>query len=107
MFKVDAPLRISTPGHSTSGADGVEEAGCLTPGFAPEKKLEIRALHDGVVDCVVSYCSTTLDADEQPDTRAAMISAAARPLVRPRLLFSPGIVVLKLVYAKRFHPFFL
>ena len=97
MFKVDAPERISTPGHSTSGAEAVGDAGWVTPGLAPEKKLEIRALHDGVVDCVVSYCSTTLDADEQPDTRTAMMSAPARPL--PRLLFSPDIALLKLFYA--------
>jgi hypothetical protein len=49
MFNVDAPARMSTPGHSTSGADGVGDAGWLTPGFAPEKKLEIRVPHEGVV----------------------------------------------------------
>jgi hypothetical protein len=49
MFMVEAPGRMSTPGHSMSGADGVRDAGWLTPGFAPEKKLEMRFPHDGVV----------------------------------------------------------
>src|ERR1700730_530392 len=89
MFKVDAPARMSTPGHSTSGADAVGDAGWLTPGFAPEKKLEIRVPHDGVV----SYGSITLEADEQPETRAETrtalaISAAARRPLRS-LLLSP------------------
>src|SRR5215831_5730139 len=106
MFKVDAPERISTPGQSTSGAEGVGDAGWLTPGLAPEKKLDTRALHDGVVDCVVWYWSTTLDADEQPDIRAAMMSAPARPGC-PRLLFSPDICCSQSRLRKRFHPFFL
>ena len=44
---VDAPVRISTPGHSTSGADGVGECSWVTPGVAPEKKLANRLANEG------------------------------------------------------------
>ena len=47
MFRVDAPVRMSTPGQSISGAEGVGEAGCVTPGVALEKKLANRPLKDG------------------------------------------------------------
>jgi hypothetical protein len=67
---VDAPVRISTPGHSTSGADGVGECGCVTPGVAPEKKLA----NEGELSD-----DPTLEAVEQPDSIAALtISAAAQ-----------------------------
>src|SRR6266699_2489352 len=72
---VDAPVRISTPGHSTSGADGVGECGCVTPGVAPEKKLVNRLASDGELSD-----DPTLEASEQPDSITALtISAAARP----------------------------
>jgi hypothetical protein len=38
---------MSTPGHSTSGADAVADLGWVTPGLAPEKKLVTRALQVG------------------------------------------------------------
>src|SRR6188472_2090664 len=71
---VDAPVRISTPGHSTSGADGVGECGCVTPAVAPEKKLANRLTNEGELSD-----DPTLEASEQPDNIAALtISAAAR-----------------------------
>jgi hypothetical protein len=71
---VDAPVRISTPGHSTSGADGVGECGWVTPGVAPEKKLANRLANEGELSD-----DPTLEASEQPDSIAALtISATAR-----------------------------
>jgi hypothetical protein len=67
-------VRISTPGHSTSGADGVGECGWLTPGVAPEKKLANQLTNEGELSD-----DPTLEASEQPDNIAALtISAAAR-----------------------------
>src|SRR5262249_61431478 len=80
MFMVDAPVRISTPGHSTSGADGVGECGCVTPGVAPEKKLVNRLANEGELSD-----DPTLEASEQPDSIAApTISPTARRPPRPR-----------------------
>jgi hypothetical protein len=93
MFIVDAPVRISTPGHSTSGADGVGECGCVTPGVAPEKKLVNRLASDGELSD-----DPTLEASEQPDSTAALtISAAARTRARPRSFPGP-IEVTQLFY---------
>jgi hypothetical protein len=69
---VDAPVRISTPGHSTSGADGVGECGCVTPGVALEKKLANRLVNEGGPSD-----DPTLEASEQPDSIAAFIISAA------------------------------
>src|SRR4029079_4284033 len=52
MFRVEAPLRISMPGHSTSGAEGVGEEGCAVPGFAPAKKLATFAVQVGELSSV-------------------------------------------------------
>src|SRR5262245_24428163 len=85
MFMVDAPVRMSTPGHSMSGADGVGEAGWLTPGVALEKKLEKRLPNEGDVSDPMPP-----DGEEQPDSKPApTIRTAAR---RPRLRSSscPG-----------------
>jgi hypothetical protein len=74
MFMVDAPVRISTPGHSTSAADGVGECGRVTPGVALEKKLANRLVNEGELSD-----DSTLEASEQPDSIAALtISAAAQ-----------------------------
>jgi hypothetical protein len=73
---VDAPVRISTPGHSASGADGVGEWGWATPGVASEKKLKLanRLANEGELSD-----DPTLEASEQPDSIAALtISAAAQ-----------------------------
>ena len=72
IFMVDAPVRISTPGHSTSGADGVGECGCVTPGVALEKKLANRLVNEGEPSD-----DPTLEASEQPDSIAALIISAA------------------------------
>src|ERR1700745_2227341 len=73
-FMVDAPVRISTPGHSTSGADGVGECGCVTPGVAPEKKLVKRLVNEGELSD-----DPTLEASEQPDSMAALPIWAPAP----------------------------
>jgi hypothetical protein len=74
IFIVDAPVRISTPGHSTSGADGVGECDWVTPGVAPEKKFANRLANEGELSD-----DPTLEASEQPDSIAALtISAAVR-----------------------------
>ena len=76
IFMVDAPVRISTPGHSASGADGVGEWGWATPGVALEKKLKLanRLANEGELSD-----DPTLEASEQPDSIAALtISAAAQ-----------------------------
>jgi len=66
---VDAPVRISTPGHSASG---VGEWGWATPGVASEKKLKLA--NEGELSD-----DPTLEASEQPDSIAALtISAAAQ-----------------------------
>ena len=52
-------MRISMPGHSTSGADGVGECGCAVPGFAPEKKLATFAVQVGqtvYIDVAIALC---------------------------------------------------
>jgi hypothetical protein len=69
MFKVDAPARMSTPGHSISGADAVRDAGWVTPGVAPEKKLLNRLPNDPSDD-------PTIESDEQPDSAAAPTRSA-------------------------------
>src|SRR5262249_25181785 len=84
---VDAPLRISSPVHSISGADGVGECGWATPGVASEKKLKLanRLANEGELSD-----DPTLEASEQPDSIAAlMISPAARHRPRFRSKF-PG-----------------
>ncbi|TMK09430.1 MAG: hypothetical protein E6G75_21235 [Alphaproteobacteria bacterium] len=89
---VDAPLRISTPGHSTSGADGVGECGCVTPGVAPEKKLVKRLVNEGELSD-----DPTLEASEQPDSMAALtISAPARHQPRSRSKFPGRIEITRL-----------
>src|SRR5712691_495548 len=86
MFKVDAPVRMSTPGHSMSGAEGVGDAGWVTPGFAPKKKLENRLPNEGE-----SSADPTLEADEQPDSATALTSStAARRTLRIRSSSCPG-----------------
>src|SRR5262249_33963266 len=73
---VDAPVRISTPGHLASGADGVGECDWATPGVASEKKLKLanRLANEGELSD-----DPTLEASEQPDSIAALtISAAAQ-----------------------------
>src|SRR5262245_37054622 len=72
---------MSTPGHSTSGAEGVGDAGCVTPGFALEKRLANRLPSDGAL-------SMMLEAPEQPESATAPISATMARL-RPRACLSP------------------
>jgi hypothetical protein len=60
---------MSTPGQSISGAEGVREAGWVTPGVAEEKKLEIRLPHP------VEFSDKMLD--EQPETRTALATSPA------------------------------
>src|SRR4030081_1950736 len=69
MFKVDAPARMSTPGHSISGADAVRDAGWVTPGVAPEKKL-VNRLPKEPSDDPVS------ESDEQAANAAALTKSA-------------------------------
>jgi hypothetical protein len=89
---VDAPLRISTPGHSTSGADGVGECGCVTPGVAPVKKLVTRLVNEGELSD-----DPTLEASEQPDSMAALtISAPPRHQPRSRSEFPGRIEITRL-----------
>src|SRR5499427_8203333 len=92
MFMVDAPVRISTPGHSISGAVGVGERGWVTPGFALEKRLVNRLANEGE-----SSDEPTLEASEQPDSIAALtISPAARRRPRPRSPFPGPIEITRL-----------
>jgi len=94
MFKVDAPGRISTPGHSTSGADAIGDAGWVTPGFALENKLEMRPPNQLSDD-------PTLDADEQPDSAMAVSSNIAARRSRLRSSSCPGrIEITRLLPAK-------
>src|SRR5262245_16328448 len=89
---VDAPVRISTPGHSTSGADGVGECGWVTPGVAPEKRLVSLLANEGELSD-----EPTLEASEQPDSIAALtISPAARHRPRPRSPFPGPIEITRL-----------
>ncbi|HXL47347.1 MAG TPA: hypothetical protein VN975_01060 [Xanthobacteraceae bacterium] len=74
---VEAPVRISTPGHSTSGALGIGECGWVTPGVAPEKKLVNRLANEGE-----SSDDPTLEASEQPHSAAALTT---KPATRRRL----------------------
>src|SRR5260370_27133723 len=74
---VEAPVRISTPGHSTSGALGIGECGWVTPGVAPEKKLVNRLANEGE-----SSDDPTLQAREQPHNAAALTT---NPATRRRL----------------------
>jgi hypothetical protein len=71
---------MSTPGHSTSGAEGTGDAGWVTPGFALENKLVNRLAIEGESSDV-----PMLEAHEQPDSTAAltMSAAAAQPRFRP------------------------
>src|SRR5262249_30590073 len=81
-FSVEAPVRMSTPGHSTSGALGVGECGWATPGVALEKKLVNRLANGGE-----SSDDPTLEASEQPHSTAALTirpAAPRRPPVRSR-----------------------
>src|SRR5262249_34212119 len=73
MFKVDAPVRMSTPGQSISGADGVGDLGWVTPGFALAKRLATRLLNDG------SSPPSMLEIDEQPDSSSAPPASANAP----------------------------
>jgi hypothetical protein len=75
MFSVDAPERISTPGHSTSGAEGVGEAAWVTPGVALENRPANRLPNELSDDPM-------LEPEEQPDNAAATNSRAItrRPL---------------------------
>jgi len=50
-----------------SGADGVGECGCVTPGVAPEKRLAKRLVNEGELSD-----DPTLEASEQPDNMAAL-----------------------------------
>src|SRR5215475_16174748 len=91
---VDAPVRISTPGHSASGADGVGEWGWATPGVALEKKLKLanRLANEGELSD-----DPTLEASEQPDSIAALtISPTARRPPRPRSQFPGPIEITRL-----------
>src|SRR5689334_4392698 len=88
MFRVEAPLRISMPGHSTSGADGVGECGCAVPGFAPEKKLATFAVQVGELSSVEDEVSTP-DTFEQPATRTPAANHTSVFPPRMRLLSSP------------------
>jgi hypothetical protein len=89
---VDAPVRMSTPGHSTSGADGVGECGWVTPGVAPEKRLVNLLANEGELSD-----EPTLEASEQPDSIAALtISPAARRQPRPRSQFPGPIEITRL-----------
>src|SRR5262249_10092821 len=93
-FIVDAPVRISTPGHSTSGADGVGECGWVTPGVAPEKRLVNLLANEGELSD-----EPTLEASEQPDSIAALtISPAARHRPRPRSQFPGPIEITRLFF---------
>src|SRR5436305_11760418 len=78
MFNVDAPLRMSTPGHSTSGADGVGACGWLTPGVALAKKFEMRLLNDGEVP--EGSCAPSKEAEEQPESRMLASRTPAGPM---------------------------
>src|SRR5262245_14757793 len=73
MFRVDAPARMSTPGHPISGADGVGDAGWVTPGLALENMPEMRLPNE--------LSAVTLDAEEQPDsiTPPSNSAAASQP----------------------------
>src|SRR5262245_23856044 len=75
---------MSTPGHATSGADGVGEAGWVTPGVARENKLVNRLPNEESAD-------PTLEADEQPaGSRPASNSAAAFQPARSDSVLCPG-----------------
>src|SRR6516165_1909957 len=92
IFMVDAPVRISTPGHSMSGADGVGECGCVTPGVAPVNKLVKRLVNEGELSD-----DPTLEASEQPDSMAALtISSPARHPPRSRSEFPGPIEITRL-----------
>src|SRR5689334_9220483 len=102
MFRVEAPLRISMPGHSTSGADGVGECGWAVPGFAPEKKLATLAVQVGELSSFDDEVSTP-DTFEQPATRTPAASHTSVFPPRMRLLSSPtqhGRVVCAIIPAK-------
>src|SRR5262245_58854906 len=89
---VDAPVRISTPGHSTSGADGVGQCGWVTPGVAPEKKLVNLLANEGELSD-----DPTLEASEQPDSIAAPANTpATRHRPRFRSQFSGPIEITRL-----------
>jgi hypothetical protein len=97
IFIVDAPVRISTPGHSTSGADGVGECGCVTPGVAPEKKFANRLANEGELSD-----DPTLEASEQPHSIAALtITPAARRQPRFRSEFPGPIEITRLFSTTR------
>jgi hypothetical protein len=95
---VDAPVRISTPGHSTSGEEGVGDAGCVTPGLALEKRpANLLLIEETVSD------EPMLDAKEQPDSSimAPISSINARPPPRIRLSSRPGRIEITRVFPDR------
>src|SRR5882724_12395000 len=98
MFKVDAPVRMSTPGHSILGVSGVGECGWVTPGVALEKKLAKRLPNEGDV----SGDPTPPDGDEQPDNNPApTIRTAARRRPRLRSSSCPGSIGITRLFRPR------
>src|SRR5882672_2783359 len=98
MFKVDAPARMSTPGHSISGADAVRDAGWVTPGVAPEKKLVNRLPNEPSDD-------PTSESDEQPASAAALTSSAnARPKQRLGSSSRPGPIEITQLFSTKSPP---
>src|SRR5712692_5204366 len=84
MLRVEAPGRISTPGHSMSAA-GSPVAVRVTPSFgAEEKKLDIRLVNVG------ESAESTLEEDEQPVTSRPPISSAAARRALPLPSSCPG-----------------
>src|SRR5262249_8433907 len=65
-------VRMSTPGHSTSGAEGVGEEGWVTPGVAPEKKLANRPVTEGELSDDVR-----LEMYEHPETNTLLATSSA------------------------------
>ncbi len=84
MFKVDVPARMSTPGHSTSGADAVGEAGCVTPGVAPEKKPVNRLPNDPSDDPTSESERAARERRGTYQQRQRSAGAALRPAVKAR-----------------------
>jgi hypothetical protein len=78
---------MSTPGHSTSGAEGVGDAGCVTPGFADENRFANRLPRADVVSEAELMME---EAPEQPASANAPTSTAAARLPRFRSPLCPG-----------------
>src|SRR5262249_60316097 len=92
VFVVGAAVGISTRGDSMSGADGVGECGCVTPGVAPEKRLAKRLVNEGELSD-----DPTLEASEQPDNMAALTTnPPARRHPRSRPQFPPPLAITSL-----------